>query len=42
MVSLKEGRLLQFTISSGNKFQSLMVAEEKVFESVYIANWLFE
>ena len=29
MVSLKEERFLQFTISSGNKFQSLMVAGKK-------------
>ena len=29
MVSLKEGRFFQFTISSGNRFQSLMVAEKK-------------
>ena len=29
MVSLKRDRFLQFTISSGNKFQSLMVAGKK-------------
>ena len=29
MVSLKGDRFLQFTISSGNKFQSLMVAGKK-------------
>ena len=29
MVSLKEDRLLQFAMSSGNKFQSLMVAGKK-------------
>ena len=29
MVSLKECRFLQFTMSSGNKFQSLMVAGKK-------------
>ena len=29
MVVLKEGRFLQFNISSGNKFQSLMVAGKK-------------
>ena len=29
MVSLKEDRFLQFTMSSGNKFQSLMIAGKK-------------
>ena len=29
MVSLKRDRSLQFTISSGNKFQSLMVVGKK-------------
>ena len=29
MVSLQEDRFLQFTISTGNKFQSLMVAGKK-------------
>ena len=29
MVSLKEDRFLQFSISFGNKFQSLMVARKK-------------
>ena len=29
MVSLKGGSFLQFTISSGNKFQSLIAAVEK-------------
>ena len=29
MVSLKEDRFLQFTISSGNKFQSLIMAGKK-------------
>ena len=30
MISLKGDRFLQFTISFGNKFQSLMVAGKKV------------
>ena len=29
MVSLREDRFLQLTVSSGNKFQSLMVAGKK-------------
>ena len=29
MVSLKDDKLLQFSISSGNKFQSLMAAGKK-------------
>ena len=32
---------MQFTISSGNKFQSLMVAEKAVFESVCSTNRQF-
>ena len=42
MVSLKEDRFLQFTMSSGNMFQSLMVAGKRVFESVCSINGQFE
>ena len=38
MVSLKVDSFLQFTISSGNKLQSAMVAE-KVFEGICGTNW---
>ena len=36
MVSLKGDRFLQFTISSGNKFQSLMVAGKKECLKVFV------
>ena len=38
MVSLKEDRFMQFTASSGIKFQSLMAAEKRVFGCVCSTN----